>query len=376
LAGVIDNSVKNSGCSNMDLSQNQLVNVMLEFVRAAVLDRNPIISKDITIDWDVLMDKSSAHGLLAWVWDGICRLPSELQPPRQQRINWGLSAQEVQERYFLHKEKVLQMVDMCKANGMKLLLLKGIGLSRYYPKPSLRQSRDIDIYLFGDCERGNELLFNGDVELHGKHYVYCKNGLQIENHIQMFSNVSPLHKKVEDYLETAIGDSYLAEDGYYMLSQESLVVYLLMHSLIHLCHQVDPIRIQNIVDFGMVLKKYDNDLLPHLYNLLESFNLNKAFLLFVNLSEWALDIDLSRFKQGLPKTSDDYHSAVNLIIDDKIRHPSFSNLPKYRKLFQRWFYYKHVRWRYKYIPSFGSNRIRMYIKDLSSDVIRLLLGKE
>ena len=106
---------------------DSLVSVMLEFVRAAVLEREPSVPQDIEIDWDVLMDMSAEQGLLAWVWDGICKLPTELQPPRQQRINWGLSVQGIWGSYDNQKSVLKELVVVCKQNNMRLLLLKGVG---------------------------------------------------------------------------------------------------------------------------------------------------------------------------------------------------------------------------------------------------------
>lgn len=43
-------------------------------------------------------------------------------------------------------------------NGIRLLLLKGLGLSRNYPVPAHRECGDIDIYLFGASDEGDRLL--------------------------------------------------------------------------------------------------------------------------------------------------------------------------------------------------------------------------
>ncbi len=90
---------------------------------------------DVEVDWDGLMDVSKSQGFIAWVWDGICRLPVEQQPPRQYRINWGMSAQEIWDRYEKQKKVLAEMVEICNHNNMRLLLMKGIGLSELYPKP-------------------------------------------------------------------------------------------------------------------------------------------------------------------------------------------------------------------------------------------------
>lgn len=79
---------------------------MYELVRAAVLDKVPAIPNDVSIDWDKLMDLSQEQRLIAWVGDGVCKLPPEQQPPRQYRINWGLSAHEIWDRYELQKSRI------------------------------------------------------------------------------------------------------------------------------------------------------------------------------------------------------------------------------------------------------------------------------
>ena len=91
-----------------------LTGLMFEFVRAAVLERGPVIPQDVEIDWNRLMDISTEQGLIAWVWDGICKLPLERLPPRQYRINWGMSAQEIWDRYWQQKKVLREMVEVCE----------------------------------------------------------------------------------------------------------------------------------------------------------------------------------------------------------------------------------------------------------------------
>ena len=162
------------------------IEIMLEFLRSAVLDKKPDITDTSDINWDVLMDMSAEQGVLAWVWDGICKLPKELKPPRLQSINWGLSAQEVWDTYVKQMRVLEGMVSSCKENGIRLLLLKGIGLSRLYPKPESRPSSDIDIFLFEDYEKGNRLFTGHDIKRIDKHASFQIDGVLIENHYYFF----------------------------------------------------------------------------------------------------------------------------------------------------------------------------------------------
>ena len=355
-------------------TDNALIEIMLEFVRSAVLEREPIIPTNEIIDWDKMLDMALEHGLFGWVYDGISMISDNSQFPRQQRINWGLSAQEQTAQYGRQKEFLDKMIQICDNNDMKLLLLKGIGLSEYYPKPSSRLSSDIDIYLFGDYEKGNKLLLDGEVNLAEKHYVYNKDGIQVENHIWLIDMGTPLQRKVEDYLETTLISCVRTKDGYYVLPSKSHVLYLLMHLLAHLNNpQDDPIKIRSIIDFGFVLKTIDASMLDEIRSILIKFNLSRAYMLFVELAEWALSYDLSKYK-FFQFESKDVQAALQLIIDENLRHPSYIHSPKYKELFKRWSHYRQIRWRYKYLPTMERKRVLFFMNDYFHDVVKSLLG--
>jgi hypothetical protein len=355
-------------------TDNTLVEIMLEFVRSAVFEREPVIPNNEIIDWDKMMDMALEHGLLGWVYDGIFSLSENGQIPRQQFISWGLSAQEQTSQYFRQQEFLDNMIKVCDNNDMKLLLLKGISLSEYYPKPSSRLSCDIDIYLFGDYEKGNRLLLDGDVNLAEKHYVYNKGGIQVENHIWLIDMGTPLQRKVEDYLESTLNSCVRTEDGYYVLPSKSLVVYLLMHLLAHLNNpQNDPIKIKSIIDFGMVLKTINADIMDEIKSIIFKFDLSRSYMLFVELAEWALSFDLSRYK-FFEFESKDIQSALQLILDENLRHPTYIQSPKYKEMFKRWSHYKQIRWRYKYLPTMERKRVLFFMNDYLHDLVKSLLG--
>ena len=152
--------MKQSKASDSKLT---LFEVMLEFVRAAVLNRIPAVPQYLVIDWDKLMDISVEQGVLAWVWDGVCMLPNDQQPPRMYRINFGMSAQKVWDMYEKQWIVLKEIITRCEQSKIRLLLLKGIGLSVMYPKPQSRSCGDIDIYPFEDFDKFN-LLFQDNLK--------------------------------------------------------------------------------------------------------------------------------------------------------------------------------------------------------------------
>ena len=291
----------------VDYSVGGLIEIMLELVRAAVLGREPQLPSNVAIDWDKLMDVSTEQGLIAWVWDGICKLPQEQQPPRQQRINWGLSAQEIWQRYEHQKEVLAEMIEVCRQNGIRLLLMKGLGLSELYPKPQSRPSGDIDIYLFGDFERGNLLFSDKQCPETELHTSFNYKGIEIENHKIFVYNNSKVKGLVGEYVLNHVNDASLETGGYYILPPMANLAYLLMHALNHVNYESGDtiLSIRNILDIGMFLRYYKEQLPSNdVYMTLKQLKLDKSFELVVYLTEWLLGIDYKEYHLGLVKRKD------------------------------------------------------------------------
>ena len=169
-------------------SKLTLFEVMLEFVRAAVLNRIPAVPQYFVIDWDKLMDISVEQGVLAWVWDGVCMLPNDQQPPRMYRINFGMSAQKVWDTYEKQWMVLKEIITRCEQSKIRLLLLKGIGLSILYPKPQSRSCGDIDLYPFEDFNKFNLLFQDNLKEREGKHTIFYFDDVMVENDKELLNS--------------------------------------------------------------------------------------------------------------------------------------------------------------------------------------------
>lgn len=281
------------------------VRVMFELLRAAICSEIPQIEDDINIDWDQLRRISAEQGLLSWVWDGICLLPQERQPPRFQKISWSLSAQEVYERYKRQQNVLKELVEVCRLNNMRLMLLKGIGLSKLYPKPESRPSGDIDIYLFDDFEKGNKIFSsNKDTDLHTDFFY---KGVHVENHMMLVYPNTSTKKLVSRYLSERVNHAVKTSDGYWFLEPQDNLVYLMMHALNHVNfgYGTSFLNIRNLTDITMVIAHYrtrwNSD---EIFLLMRRLHLEKSFELMVYFSEWLHGIELPEFHKGLIKEDD------------------------------------------------------------------------
>ena len=135
--------------------------------------------------WERIYRMAADHGLSAVVWDGICRLPAAQQPPRETRIRGALSAEKLEERYRHQQQTASKLAARFSEEGLRMLLLKGLGLSRDYPLPEHRECGDIDIYLYGQSDKGDRVLHEIGAHLYfdvPKHSEYVWDGVLIENH--------------------------------------------------------------------------------------------------------------------------------------------------------------------------------------------------
>ena len=293
--------------------------VLLELLRSAVLDRQPVIQKDVVVDWDGLMDQATSQNVLAWIWDGICKLPESQKPPRRYAISWGLTAQEAWNDYARQLDVLNRIVDACDKQNIRVLLLKGLGLSSLFPNPKSRSSGDIDIYLFDDYEKGNHLFPEVEVKAAGKHSLIHVNGVLIENHSNFLEPNTPQKRKILDKIHASLSDVVLTPYGYYVLEPLSNCLFLAFHTSKHFLQKtILPIR--NIIDFAMFMKSKNGQekLAPkECRELMKEMGMEKCFAMLIFLSEEILGINLSQYHfYTLPQK--DMDMMREILMDDSI----------------------------------------------------------
>ena len=120
--------------------------------------------------------------------------------------------------YEAHKADVEKLASYYKKIGVKMLLMKGYGLSLNYPQPSHRPMGDIDVYLYGQGALADKKLSESlgvPVKLNSdKHSQFTFGGTAVENHAYIVGvPVHPCLKELNAALEnealnaTEIGDN-------------------------------------------------------------------------------------------------------------------------------------------------------------------------
>jgi hypothetical protein len=103
-------------------------------------------------DWKQCYHLSVKQGVMALSWDGVVRLPRELQPPLAIKISWAANVEAYEKRYMKYCKTAVELSGFYSQHGIKTVVLKGVGLSTLYPIPHHREGGDIDIYTYSACK--------------------------------------------------------------------------------------------------------------------------------------------------------------------------------------------------------------------------------
>lgn len=135
--------------------------------------------------WRELYTAASSQGVSALVWDGIRRLPPELQPSRELRLRWAYNVERIERRYGQQRRRAAELAAAYAEAGIRTVVLKGLAVSRLYPVPEHRPCGDLDCFLCGDYERGNRVAEQVGAEVKRDFYKHSHivfRGLTVENH--------------------------------------------------------------------------------------------------------------------------------------------------------------------------------------------------
>lgn len=153
-------------------------------------------------EWKQCYRLAVSQGVMALAWDGVMKLPVELQPPLSVKLAWAVAVEAYEKRYLHYCRTINELSHFYAQHGIAVMQLKGIGFSTLYPVPTHREGGDIDIYTYSadknrmSDEKANRLAnslirqknINVDTKHSPKHSVFYYKGVPIENH-KTFLNV-------------------------------------------------------------------------------------------------------------------------------------------------------------------------------------------
>lgn len=194
--------------------------------------------------WNNINYLSKKYGIYALVFDGICSLPEEsFNLPPNLASDWATLSAGVERRTLNHWNVLDRLVRLFDSNGIKVMLLKGMGLTLLYPKANHRDGGDFDIYLMGDYEKGNRIIeklgLKVDTEKE-KHSHFTFEKIEVENHVHFldldgFKDFRKAEYKLQQLMEQEKPTELsLANTRIFLPSVNFNALFLLCHTAMHL----------------------------------------------------------------------------------------------------------------------------------------------
>ena len=239
--------------------------ILLALLRIAFLERAVELELFKSVDekmWSKVLKLATENGVLAIIYGALSYIPQELQPPRAIKLYWTTNAIAAEERAEKYLNTLVSLAQEFEKENIKTLLLKGYTLSRLYPVPAYRYGGDIDIFLFDDFEKGNEVIRNLGLPVRYKqlkHSNFRYNNISVENH-RMFFNIerrAPFYKKAEKLLQKYVREFDcptidVAGTSFYMLPPIANLMFVTIHSAVHFAAW--NFRLRSICDWTMLVK--------------------------------------------------------------------------------------------------------------------------
>lgn len=232
--------------------------IVLTLIRKSI---NPSDTEQITVaDWDSLFNELSTQGISAISADLLAQMvPASEKRRLIQAVSVSLMTMHK------HLEAQDSLGRLYQEKGIPFVILKGLAVSRYYPKPEYRSLGDIDIaVLHADYEAARQAMLQDgyrEVKSHyEKHGVFEKNGLVFELH-KYFASANDVKKAsfIEEQIQNGIMSPVICElKGYRfpVLPPTADGIMLLEHMSQHL---EDGIGLRHMMDWMLYVSHELND---------------------------------------------------------------------------------------------------------------------
>ncbi len=261
--------------------------LLLELIKVA-LGKSAGCALPDAFDWEALFALSMRQCVPALVWDGVNKAlagnPAKGSDSAARgnagKLKWIGTVLNMERQYDRHAQAIAGLAAFYRGNGMRMMLLKGYGLSRYWPVPNHRPTGDIDIYLMpldgrrgtgdsrpvwkqADAAMEEKLGIHADCS-HHHHSVFTYKGAMVENHFD-FINVHSHRsgRRIERVFKRLAADGHEEQtlgNGAEITYPSPLLdcLFVARHNACHFAS--DHINIRQLLDWCLLVENRHRDI--------------------------------------------------------------------------------------------------------------------
>ncbi|MBE6178020.1 MAG: hypothetical protein E7149_05885 [Rikenellaceae bacterium] len=332
------------------------------------------------VDWAALYRLATEQGVLAIAWDGLELLvqrgvlPAEAQPKRMLKLQWAVNVQQIEARYGRQREALEGLAGFYAEHDIRLMLLKGYGLSLSYPHPEHRPCGDLDIWLYGEQQRADQLMRAAGVPIdedQHHHTVFTYRGVMVENHYD-FLNVHShrSNRTIEARLQALAAQGSepvrVVEQTIHIPSADFNALFLLRHAAAHFA--AAEIGLRHLIDWAMFLHR-DGERVDWtaLMRLAEKVNMHRFLMASNYLVKTYLGIDLPDPLAAVTPNQEEAERVLREILT-----PAFGDAAPRKNILKIWSF-KWRRWwanRWKHRMVYREGLLQTFFVQLWSHLLK------
>ena len=253
-------------------------------------------------DWQSIYDIATKQSLVGVMMAGIQKL-SEIdnsqKPPFLLLCEWIGIAEQIKYQNKLMDENSAMLTSKLKNWGYDSCILKGQGVARLYPKPELRQSGDIDIWVNGSRDDVVRVLKEHSIDLSYIDYVNCHAGffpdVEVEVHFRPTWFYNPnMNRKVQKWINQNKRVQMQNSDQEVNYNYPT-IRFNLVFSLIHIYRHVfqEGIGLRQIMDYYYILIHSTIDDRSEAFDTIKTLGLDKFIAAVMYIERKVFNIDKS-----------------------------------------------------------------------------------
>lgn len=218
-----------------------------------------------TAEWGELVRLAQQHNVMPLVCDGLAGLRKELPANMFAKIA-GLTL-VAEDKYDTRVGVIKELANLFGYYEIPLMVIKGYGVSLYYPTPNHRSFSDVDTYNFGQLDRADEVLkkeLGVDIDVDVHHHTTCVyKGVLIENHYD-FVNTSA-HKSNARFEKILKSEAEIGCKTHKIGEVEILLPYPMFNALFLMRHMAlhyaaERVSVRHLCDWKQFVEAESNNI--------------------------------------------------------------------------------------------------------------------
>lgn len=224
-------------------------------------------------DWPSLIAQSNRQAVAALAIDGLQKYLSdypgvkpfarETMEEKMRRMQWLGQLMAYERMYAKHEHVMAKLSQAYAKKGIRMMVLKGYGLSLDWPTPCHRPVGDLDIYNFGRWKEADALIAKEcGVKVddgHEHHTVFCFEGVAVENHYDFINtkahrDAPMIEAKLKQLAEKDCREVDVHGAHIYLPSADFNAIFLMRHMGQHFAGE--HLNLRQVLDWGFFVRAH------------------------------------------------------------------------------------------------------------------------